>query len=152
MLYADGRLLRYPSSDVHGGIAELRLTPEGVELVRSAFFSAGLDAGLTPTDVWSACLCVIKARDESGRLVFSGDMPSAQSQQVDLEIQGEVDRLIEFITHLDASLPATAWADREIKAYVPSRYEISVWFEPWEAPQNLRDGLYNRAVPDLSTS
>jgi hypothetical protein len=152
-LYADGRLLRFPTPDVHGGIAEQRLTPEGVELVRSAFAPTGLlDPAQTPTDT-AVCACVIKVRDDSGGLATNFDPtqpPVDPTQPVDPAVQGEVDRLIEFITHLEASLPATAWADREIKAYVPSRYEVTVWFEPSDAPENLNDGSHNVAVPDLS--
>ena len=148
VMYADGRLLRYPTPDAHGGIAEQRLTAEGVALVRSAFAPTGLlDPALTPIDV-SSCRCVIRVRDDSGRVVDA--QPQAQPPPVDPQVQSELDRLVEFITHLDTSLPASAWADREIKAYVPSRYEVSVWFEPSEAPENLDDGLHNVAVPDLS--
>jgi hypothetical protein len=152
-LYADGRLIRLPAPDTPGWIAEQRLNAEGVDLVRSAFLSTGLlDAGQTTTDIWWSCECFIWLRDNNGRLVQSA-WPSPQQvdsqaarANVDPKVKGEVDRLVEFLTHLDSSLPASAWADHEIRAYVPSRYGVCVR----KAPKNPLVGRNNRPVPHLS--
>jgi hypothetical protein len=144
-LYADGRLLRLFAPETHGGIAEQRLTPEGVELVRSVFLSTGLfDAGQTNPDVELWCDCYARVRDNSGHLIVPARRASPPTNEeramVDPRVSGEVDRLVEFMTHLESSLPATAWADRDIKVYVPSRYVANVWI----------DGDNAHAVRDLS--
>jgi hypothetical protein len=132
-LYADGRLLREQAPEAHGGIGEQRLTPEGVELVRSEFLSTGLfDAGHTTSDVVLWCGCFARVRDDSGRLVAPALSeppvdPQAARANSDPRVRGEVDRLVEFMTHLESSLPETAWADREITVYVPSRYQLDVY-------------------------
>jgi len=142
-VYADGRLLRETAPETHGGIGEQRLTPEGVELVRSAFLSTGLfDTGQTSSDVELWCDCYARVRDDSGHLVVPARRASpptnAERAMIDPRVSGEIDRLVEFMTHLESSLPTTAWADREIKVYVPSRYVANVWIDGDNA-QPVRD-------------
>jgi hypothetical protein len=153
-LYADGRLIRL-APDAPGTMAEQRLSAEGVELVRSELLSTGLfDGEQMNPDVGVSCGCQVRVRDDAGRFAVPavGDHypTDAERAMVDPGVKGAVDHLVEFITHLDSSLPASAWADREVKAYVPSRYQFSVWYEPYQAPAYLRLGGNNRAVPDLS--
>jgi hypothetical protein len=135
-VFADGRVLR-----VGGGIAEQRLSADGVERVRQAFLSVGaLDAGQPAgSGVWNSCNCIIRVRD-GGRLRSSDAALPSQSPQVDPELAQRVEQLAKFVTQLESSLPPSAWADREIKLFVPSKYRVEVWIE----------GDENRAVPELS--
>jgi hypothetical protein len=57
---------------------------------------------------------------------------------------GQVDRLVELVTRLESSLPASAWEDREARPYVPSKYRVCAWKEI---------GLGERQpIPDLSNA
>jgi hypothetical protein len=149
-VYADGRIVRL-APDAPGGMAEQRLSAEGVEAVRSALLSTGLfDTGQTNSDVDLWCACHIRVRDDGGRLVvpaFRYPRPSDPARaMVDPRVKGEVDHLVELMTHLESSLPASAWAEREVRAYVPSRYQFGVW----EDPSNVSADENQRAVRDLS--
>jgi hypothetical protein len=153
-VYADGRLIRWPE------LSEQRLTADGVERVRQEFLATGLfdGAGPQPGDsrVWYSCLCIIRMRD-GGRLLdtdtgsngtsisgtdwearhFPGySVPSVADPQLDIRLG----HLIDFVTDLESSLPPTAWAEREAKPYVPSKYHMAIWIE----------GNANQAVPDVS--
>jgi hypothetical protein len=117
-LYADGRLIWHEGWS--GDWFEQRLTPEGVERVRSEFLSSGLfDAAQPPSDVPPCTdrfrMCV---RDDAGRLLSlappkSGEPPPPEASE-----------LLAHLMNLESSLPATAWADRAIKLYVPSRIAV----------------------------
>jgi hypothetical protein len=113
-LYADGRLLWFSQqAGEWGGYLEQRLTPEGVERVRSRFLSSGL---FDPTQPQSGCkehaLCV---RADDGRLLSTLRSQSAEAYQ-----------LLAFIKTLDSSLPEDEWADKEIKPYVPPTFAVCV--------------------------
>ena len=132
-VYADGRVLsigthvRVPHVTGGGAPAEQRLTPEGVEFVRSAFLSTGLfDTGQTNPDVFAWCGCSARVRDDSGRLVVPDQSVPWSAHAIDPRITGEVDRMVELITHLESSLPETAWADRTVRLFVPSHYLFSL--------------------------
>jgi hypothetical protein len=148
-VYADGRVLRYQrgfgpgfsgSARVPGGVAEQRLTRDGVERVRSEFLATGLfDAGPPPDDaqVESACSCTLRVR-VGGDLLSTGDLPPEPLGAGDGEVGRKVDRLVELVTALDSVLPPSAWADRTVGAYVPSRYRVCV-VTGEHAPQVLPD-------------
>ena len=129
-LYADGRLiwksnlegatgvrkLRFGESEPTTGVIEQHLTPEGVELLRSAAIAAGLHdrqplgPADDPTDwgrpgvLWGGLVM----RD-GGRLV--------QAEWSDPALPGRL--------AVPASwLPASAWEDPRIGAYVPARYAV----------------------------
>lgn len=134
-LFADGRLIRLgnvgpdvaDNEAVPGGVVEQALTAEGVELVRAEFLASGLfdpDDPPASGDVLSACWCVIRVRD-GGQLRSTGTAwdPSGAAPVV----QRRADRFVDYIAGFDSSLPARAWADREIRTYVPSRYVVSVY-------------------------
>jgi hypothetical protein len=112
-VYADGRLIWHRYRDdpkganaVWTGFLEQRLTPEGVELLRSEVVSLGRPRDEPPGDHPLSDIRVL----HEGRLV-----------------RLEPDRFWEIVTRVqdpESWLPASAWEDKEIRAYVPSRYQV----------------------------
>jgi hypothetical protein len=132
-VYTDGRVIwereggaPAGANQATSGFLERRLTTEGVELVRSRVLETGLfahDLALTTERElpWGA----IQVRT-GGRLVRveydrreSDDGAPATPEQV--RALERVDRLI---NHLPAWLPASAWQDPTVRAYVASRYVV----------------------------
>jgi hypothetical protein len=134
-IYADGRLITasgapqaVPASQPAGsdvrevanrwssGLLEQRLTPEGVELLRSEIVSTGLfepPAGSrsSPHEIYN----VIQVRIDDRLVRVQANFPK---------------RLRERLADPASWLPASAWASRRIRAYVPSRYEIFYGAQP----------------------
>jgi hypothetical protein len=112
-VYADGRLIWHRYSDrpeganeVWTGFLEQRLTPEGVELLRAEVVSLGRPRDEPPSDHSLSDIRVL----HEGRLV-----------------RLEPDRFTEIVARVEdpeSRLPASAWEDKEIRAYVPSRYQV----------------------------
>jgi hypothetical protein len=154
-VYADGRVIKRRESPtfpygvdvtdgkVRTGLLEQRLTAEGVELLRSALDSTGLFErdlllrayhGLT----WGA----IQVRDGS-RLVTvewcCSPFPTPRSfaDQATFPTEEQAKALAgatELLADPASSLPASAWADPEPRGYVPSRYAICHWPDPYSRP------------------
>jgi hypothetical protein len=148
-LYADGRLIWWregdlPASADEHAILEQRLTPEGVELLRSEMISSGLfDRGLIfmggeadpdPLPFWGSM--AVRNGDrmvhlQLGWVYFSTEElcePADTSCEGDTIMTAEQEHALEL---LDARLfdpaswlPASAWADQQIRTYVPSTYEV----------------------------
>jgi hypothetical protein len=109
----------------------MRLTAQGVERIRQEFLSIGVfGPGQQPVDagVWSSCACIIRVRNGG---LLTTDLPSGSDneRQVDPQLDRRVDRLVEFVTSLDSSLPESAFVNREVKPYVPSWYEVCTYGE-----------------------
>jgi hypothetical protein len=122
-VYADGRLITLRHSDLpeaatrwSSGLLEQRLTPEGVELLRSEIISTGLFEHHQPADSRFAGHNVIQLRI-GGRLVQVQGKFSANSNEFPR-------RLRERLADPASWLPASAWANRRPRAYVASRYAI----------------------------
>ena len=118
-VYADGRLIRLGgNSDLpeaanrrSSGLLEQRLTPEGVELLRSEIVSTGLFGHDQPPGG-------SKPSPHNVIQVRIGD------RLVRVAASLFERRLVERLADPAAWLPASAWANRQIRAYVPSRYAI----------------------------
>jgi hypothetical protein len=117
-LYADGRLISISGVDdatLGSGWTERRLTPEGVELVRSEILSSGLfDPGReTPSPLGTFGNSIV-VRD-GDRLLYPqwvGDVP---------------DSFLEVVAHvrdLNAWLPEHAWEQREQEQWDPAHYGV----------------------------
>ena len=124
------------------GWVEQRLTPEGVERVRSRFLSSGLfDSAQPLSDVVSACgfvhACVRDGDHWLGVQVDVGGPAASQAPP-------EAVRLFDDLGMLDSTLPATEWADQQIKPYVPAR--IAVCLQVFVA----KDGTAVQVPTDLS--
>jgi hypothetical protein len=157
-VFADGRLIWRRSLDDHvttearrrgfgaaeptRAVIEQRLTPEGVELLRSEVISAGL-AGLRPVqDPVEDC----PDRAHWGLLAVRDGGQLLRGAWCDSELPG---RLADFASWL----PASAWADQRMGGYVPSRYAVCI--DPTEdqarlmekIPEAVRGLLESRAAP-----
>jgi hypothetical protein len=118
-VYADGRLISLrENSDLpdaadpwSSGFLEQRLTPEGVELLRSEVVSTGLFGhDQPPLGSMPSPHNVIQVRIGDRLVRRRANFPER--------------RLVERLADPAAWLPASAWANRQIRAYVPSRYAI----------------------------
>jgi hypothetical protein len=148
-VYADGRVIQAggledgQQATVADAVTERRITPEGVEQVRSAFLATGaFDSDQHGTDFAIACACMIRVRD-GDRLLSVPTQLTAPESNIDPQANPNVDSLFNFMTHLDSSLPPSAWQDRNIKSFVPSRYQACV---------DEEYGTASRPVPDLSAA
>ena len=142
-LYEDGRLISLReatrpegANEKSTGYLEQRLTPEGAELMRSEIVSTGL---IGDEDDGAPAYERINDGDDFG----IGSKPVAWNtttplpdytlnfqvrdgdQLYRISRVGNLERLVALLTDPASSLPASAWADREIRAYVPSRIDIS---------------------------
>ena len=117
-VYADGRLIRLQeradrpeaANRWSSGLVEQRLTPEGVELLRSEIVATGLFGREQPPLGSNPPHRVIQVR--------LGD------RLVRVAVSFFERRLVERLEDPEAWLPASAWANRQIKVYVPSKYAI----------------------------
>jgi hypothetical protein len=116
-VFADGRLVWAQNADLpqganplSTGYLEQRLTPEGVELMRSELLASGL---LRPGE--QEC----EAGAYHGHLYDGRERP-------ELTFTSPANEHLARITDPASWLPASAWEDREITAYVPSHYTITL--------------------------
>ena len=125
MVYADGRLLFLREAAIpeganrlFTGFLEQRLTPKGVALLRSEVVAAGLlgEDQVPPGSEPVPFGIHIQVRN--------GD------RLVRVERASDLDRLVARLTDPASWLPASAWQDREIRAYVPSRFKVSYGAQP----------------------
>jgi hypothetical protein len=173
-IYADGRIIWQRegwvpagANDELSGFLEQRLTAEGVELLRSQVLSTGLfgkDLALVSGEQgWGA----IQARSH-GRLVtlrwiwadqqgptnpFPGDLRNYRFRAATPEQDRALLRLDALLGDPAASLPASAWHDRRIRAYVPSRYAVCWQHRPEQGPDNPPPSIApERILPLLPTA
>jgi hypothetical protein len=145
LVYEDGRLiwdqegdLPYGANPVTTGFLEQRLTPEGVERIRSEIISTGLfdhDLYLASGQGLNFGQIQVRVGDRLARVTW-GDCCDPGSKDVAREMPtpqqaSALQRLDARLADPAAWLPASAWDDPEITAYVPSGY--SVCYEPEQA-------------------
>jgi hypothetical protein len=107
-VYADGRLIT-----LRRGFLEQRLTPDGVELLRSEIVAAGLEHYPPAPGPWIHNAIRVRIGD---RLVgYHANFP---------------ERLLERLADPASWLPASAWEDRQIRAYVAPRYSVKYHARP----------------------
>jgi hypothetical protein len=144
-MYADGRLIWRQDTDVPygtipgganlrgAGLLERGLTQEGLDLVLSEVISTGLfEKNLElPIEGWfpdDNCGfdpgIEVRIGDRLIRLTWVARCGEPELQLATPEQADAVVRLIGRLTDPASWLPEHAWEDREIRAYVPSRYAI----------------------------
>jgi hypothetical protein len=134
-VYADGRLiwdregdLPRGANEVTTGLLEQRLTPQGVELLRSEIISTGLfghDLSLVSEHglIWG----MIEVRNGDRLVRVNWDDPRFQKDgatSATPEQASALKRLDARLTDPVSWLPASAWEEREVMAYVPSWYSV----------------------------
>ena len=147
-VYADGRIIwdkegdfPYGANSITTGFLEQHLTPEGVELLRSEIVSTGLfnhDLELRSGHVrekvagqkepvgviWG----IAQAREGDRLVTVSWSNPDMYPQDFGTPATPEqanaLERLDGLLMHPESWLPASAWEDEEIKAYVPSTLAV----------------------------
>ena len=113
-MYADGRLIRL-GAPPRRGFLEQRLTREGVELLRSEILSAGGFGHAQPPPGSTSLNETFGPADIQVR---KGD------RLVPLRWASDLKRLEARLTNPGSWLPASAWKQPKIRAYVPSRFEV----------------------------
>jgi hypothetical protein len=113
-VYADGRLIRL-GAPPRRGFLEQRLTREGVELLRSEILAAGGFGHAQPPPGSTSLIGSFRPADIKVR---KGD------RLVPLRWASDLKRLEARLTNPGAWLPASAWKQPKVRAYVPSRFEV----------------------------
>lgn len=147
-VYADGRVIlrRENGPSGIGGLAtgylERRLTRDGVERLRERVVATGLfDRDLYLRNAHDLVWGAIRVK-RGGRLVglywccyFTAELPPAFPHVVRPATAAQakvISRLTEQLAAPLMHLPLNAWADRELNAFVPSRY--AVCYSRWTPP------------------
>ena len=144
-VYADGRLITLGNGN---GFHEQRLTPEGVELLRSEIVSTGLFDRASPStqaDREGSPHGVIQVRIGE-RLVRVQGCPGRTPKPCAVNFP---ERLGERLADAASWLPPSAWKDRQIRAYVASRYTISYFAQPQTLERSRILSLLPAAAEDL---
>jgi hypothetical protein len=136
-VYADGRMIWQRLSNPATGLVEQRLTPEGVELLRSEVLSTGLvdhDRHLEGAYGLYFGQIDVRAGDRTVRLLW-GDCcdHSTSLENKEMPTPEEASALQGLDARIEdpaAWLPASAWQDPEMTAYVPSRYSVCLEGQP----------------------
>ena len=138
-VYGDGRLIwvrhgdfPYGANDRSTGYLEQRLTPEGAELLRSEVIATGLfghDLDLIGTNDREI---EVRNGDRLVRVAWGDYSNDPDPTIAAAEQASALQRLDARLADPASWLPASAWADQEIRAYVPSRF--SVCYEGMDDP------------------
>lgn len=148
-VYADGRLISLggpglpeSANPLSPGFLEQRLTPEGVELLRSEILSTGefgdepppppCAMDQSPGDRMKAiangdCQLATAAHDPDKPLTIPFDTTvevADHGRLVRVDQARDYFRLEERLSHPASWLPESAWADRDTRAYVASKYAV----------------------------
>jgi hypothetical protein len=140
-VYADGRLIwvrhgdfPYGANDRSTGYLEQRLTPEGAELLRSEVIATGLFGHDLDLYGMQGLFGVIEVRNDDRlvRVAWDDHSSDPDATIATAEQASALQRLDVRLADPASWLPTSTWADREIRAYVPSAY--SVCYEGMDDP------------------
>ncbi|MGA9161975.1 MAG: hypothetical protein WB297_14070 [Actinomycetota bacterium] len=153
------------ATTLESGWLEQRLTPEGIELLRSEILASGLfDGGdlrlaveTNLSDWWTFS---VEARRPRGLVSVSASRTNQEGwRPATREEVRALRRLYELFVDLEARLPATAWQDRGIRGFVPSCYVAAYSMglgasgppDPSELPPPANELLHGRASEQVTT-
>jgi hypothetical protein len=157
-VYADGRVIWSEESGhssrpvpegankLATGYLEQRLTSEGVELLRSEVLGllegSGIPLETIPTDDEPRGYPLVDVRDGDRllRATWEGTAIAPPEQRAALL------RIDALLTDTASALPSSAWAVREIRAYVPSHYAVCIETNPPKDESQLLSLLPTRAA------
>lgn len=138
-VYADGRLiwtrpgyLPEGANDFTTGLLEQHLTAAGVEHLRAEVLSTGMfdhDLALSTTRfIWGEITARVDDRlvkvEWANSDPYSLDPDSADRTPATAEQYRALERLDALLPYPGPRLPASAWEDRQIRAYVPSMFSV----------------------------
>jgi hypothetical protein len=180
-VYADGRLITFGGPDRPGsanllgtGYLEQRLTPEGVERLRSEIAAAGdfgdpdelapgkpsCPPGQSPSERKKA-IANGECADEPAPAP-APDAPVTVSFATEITVAGlgtlvrvhharDLDRLYARLSDPGSWLPSSAWVERDARAYVASKYDVCYggWPPDQQFEQSRLLALLPPAVRDL---
>jgi len=154
-VYRDGRMIyqrelrpgtKHPLGSANRestGFLERRLTPKGIEILRSEILSTRLFGQDRELEIVGPVpyFDFISVRN-GGRLVrvtwhqetLEHAYPLATREQATT-----LQRLVARVTEPETWLPASAWRDRQVRAYVPATFEVG--FGPWPLDVKYSDAL-----------
>ena len=160
-VYADGRVIWSEESsqssrpvpeganEFTSGYLEQRLTPEGVDLLRSEVIGllerSDIRLETIPTDDEPRSYPAVDVRD-GDRLVRASGRGSGIATPEQLAALRRVDALL---TDTALVLPPSAWAVRKIRAYVPTHYAVCIDSSPPKDASQLLSLLPARAADGL---
>ena len=116
------------ATTLESGWLEQRLTPEGIEFVRSKILATGLfdgddlrlDVERNLSDWWTFS---VEATGPHGLVsVVASHTDQEGWEPASPEEVRALHRLYDLFVNLEARMPATAWEEREIRGFVPSCY------------------------------
>ena len=136
-VYADGRLIWWREGVTpEGNIFEQRLTPAGVELLRSEVISSGLaglgnwtDGGADPEPLAFDGAIMVPDGDRPAESFpswawYAGDDTNPPDPIATAEQEHALELLDARLFDPASWLPASAWADQGIRTYVPTTYRV----------------------------
>jgi len=171
-VYADGRLISWGGPDHPGsanplstGFLEQRLTPEGVDRLRSEIAAAG-DFGdqdeLAPPSLRGLCPEGVSPSEGNCQPEPAPDAPIAVPFFAPIVVAGlgtlvhvdharDLARLYARLSDPGSWLPASAWVERDVRAYVSSKYAVCYggWPPDQQVEQSRLLALLPPAVRDL---
>jgi hypothetical protein len=172
-VYADGRLITFGGPDRPGtanplstGYLEQRLTPEGVERLRSEIAAAGdfgspdelappgkppCLEGESPSDGNCQPPTPEPAPEAPVTVRFSAPIVVKDlGTLVHVDHYRDLTRLYERLSEPESWLPASAWVERDVRAYVASKYWVcySGWPPDQQVEQSRLLALLSPAVRD----
>ena len=152
-VYRDGRLIfqrelrpgtKHPPGSANRestGFLERRLTPKGIEILRSEILSTGLFGQDRELEMALPVPFVNYIHVRNGgrfvRVTWRHDPPYTLEHPRPLATREQattLQRLVARVTEPETWLPSTAWRDRRVRAYVPASFEL--WYGAW--PLNVK--------------
>ena len=140
------------ANEFTSGYLEQRLTPEGVELLRSEVVGllegSGIPLETVPTDDEPRGYPAWKCATATGSSALIGEAPASRAVATPEQLAA-LRRVDALLTDTASVLPSSAWAVREVRAYVPTHYAVCIDTSPPKDASQLLSLLPTRAADVL---